>query len=69
MELCAAVIRMERSVLGCKTNSHFESQVPIRWDERIVMAMTPAMLKIMDIISQRHLPLKVVVLPSVDLDC
>lgn len=52
---------MEKVVLGCKKNDHFDTQVPSNRDERIVMAITQAMLKMIHVVSQSHLPLKKVV--------
>lgn len=62
-------MRMEKVVLGCKKNDHFDTQLPSNRDERIVMAMTQAMLKIMHVISQSHLSLKKVVFKKGRLGC
>lgn len=60
---------MEKVVLGCKKNDHFDTQVPSNRDGRIVMAMTQEMLKIIHVVSQSHLSLKKVVLETGGLGC
>lgn len=60
---------MEKVVLGCKKNDHFDTQVPSNRDERIVMAMTQALLKMIHVVSQSHFPLKKLVFEMGCLGC